>query len=466
MSEIDPSDHHHGSAPIYQPSMLDEDQSHSAAPLLPKSDEYETASADGMKGLEMGDVKNLSPSPSPRPSSTFMVDDEWTPRFKRSHTRTRSFRRTCLLFLLKAVLAVWFSVVLYNVIRYCAKHSPKSTGGDLPDTSASTSDGGSPASASASNDRRITVDSNADNIHGVYPLYDSLSLTTTTGNITVAIAPQPAHPDHPFEPARLHIRSLSGTVTVSFTAPEAAVLPDLELAMELHQDQDGNGSLPHSEGMKTCDLPARPYELDIQTETGPIAGRMVFSRSARLVSGGGDITAMLIPVIGGVGEDCTRGMWRNVSIVTETGAGEQRVHVTEPYVLSSKTEAEAEAEANYFVAGCHVAGNGGMEVAYPAAWAGNVHVRTEGGSVRLEGERVEVVQSGEGMVDAMVGRGKISDDEQDEDDDDNDESDDEDEDDKEEDNDDDDDDDDERRLAGRMDVTFRSKEGSILFYVG
>ncbi|EAW23180.1 uncharacterized protein NFIA_018810 [Aspergillus fischeri NRRL 181] len=467
MSEIGPSDHHHDSASTYQPSMLDEDQSHSAAPLLPKSDDYETASADGMKELEMGDVKNLSPSPSPRPGSTFMVDDEWTPRFKRSHTRTRSVRRTCLLFLLKAVLAVWLSVMLYNVIRYCAKQSPKT--GDLPDTSSSTSDGGSPASTPTSNDRRITIDSNTGNIHGVYPLYDSLSLTTTTGNITVAIAPQPAHPDHPFEPARLHIRSLSGTVTISFTAPEAAVLPDLELAMELELElhQDDNDSLPHTEIMKTCDLPARPYELDIQTESGPIAGRMVFSRSARLVSGGGDITAMLIPVIGGVGEDCTTEMWRNVSIVTEAGAGEQRIHVTEPYVLRSK--AGDDAEANYFVAGCHVAGNGGMEVAYPAAWAGNVHVRTEGGSVRLEGEGVEVAESGEGMVDALVGTGRISNDEEDEDDDDDDDDDDEESDDAEDDDDieeDNDDDDDERRLGGWMDVTFRSKEGSILFYVG
>jgi hypothetical protein len=121
MSEVGPSDHHHESAPTYEPSMLDEDQSHSAAPLLPKSEDYETAPADGMKELEMGDVKNLSPSPSPRPSSAFGVDDEWTPRFKRSHARPRSFRRTCLLFLLKAVLAIWFSVVLYNVIRYCAR---------------------------------------------------------------------------------------------------------------------------------------------------------------------------------------------------------------------------------------------------------------------------------------------------------------------------------------------------------
>ncbi|GIC93936.1 uncharacterized protein Aud_010424 [Aspergillus udagawae] len=446
MSEVGPSDHHHDSALTYQASMVDEDQSHSAAPLLPKSEDYGTASADGMKELEMGDVKHLSPTPSPRPSSSFGIDDEWTPSFKRAHPRSRSFRWTCLLFLLKAVLAVWFSVILYNVIRYCAR-SPKSTG-DLPDTSSSSSDEGSPAPASASNDRRITIDSNAENIRGVYPLYDSLSLTTTTGNITVAIAPQPAHPDHPFEPARLHIRSLSGTVTVSFTAPEAAVLPDLELAMELHQD--GIDSLPHTNVMKTCGLPTRRYELDIQTEIGPIAGRMVFSRSARLVSGGGDITAMLIPVIGGVGEDCTREMGRNVSIVTETRAGEQRIHVTEPYVLGS--EAEAGPEANYSVAGCHVAGNGAMEVAYPATWAGNVHVRTEGGSVRLEGEGVEVVESGEGMVAAMVGTGRISEDEEDED--------------NEEDDDDDDDEDDERRLGGWMDVTFKSKEGPILFYVG
>ncbi|GIJ84326.1 hypothetical protein Asppvi_003166 [Aspergillus pseudoviridinutans] len=451
MSEVGPSDHHHDSAPTYQTSLQDEDQSHSAAPLLPKSGDYETTPADGMKELEIGDVKNFSPSPNPRPSSSFGIDDAWTPGFKRTHSRSRTSRWTCLLFLLKAVLAVWFSVMLYNVIRYCAR-SPKSTG-DLPDTSSSTSDEGSPASASASRDRRIAIDSNAANIHGVYPLYDSLSLTTTTGNITVAIAPQPAHPDHPFEPARLHIRSLSGTVTVSFTAPEAAILPDLELAMKL--DQDGNDSLPHTQVTKTCDLPARPYELDIQTETGPIAGRMVFSRSARLVSGGGDITAMLIPVIGGVGEDCTGDRWRNVSIVTETGSGEQRVHVTQPYVLGSK--AEAGAEANYFVAGCHVAGNGAMEVAYPAAWAGNVHVRTEGGSVRLEGEGVEVVESGEGMADAMVGTGRISDDEKDDE-----ESADE----GEGDNEEDDDDNDEKRRGGWMDVTFSSKEGPILFYVG
>jgi hypothetical protein len=137
MSELGSPDRHDDSAPIYQTSMLyeDEDQSHSKTPLLPKSQsqeyENETAPTDAMKELEMGDVKNLSPSPSPspspRPNSTFGVDDEWTPspRFKRpySRSRTRSFRRTCLLFLLKAVLAVWGGVVLYNVVRYCARVS-------------------------------------------------------------------------------------------------------------------------------------------------------------------------------------------------------------------------------------------------------------------------------------------------------------------------------------------------------
>lgn len=127
MSELGSPDRNDDPAPIYQTPMLDDDQFHSTAPLLPKSQEHETAPADGMKELEMGDVKSLSPSPSPspRPSSTLGIDDEWTPspRFKRTHSRSRTFRRTCLLFLLKAVLAVWFGVVLYNVVRYCARVS-------------------------------------------------------------------------------------------------------------------------------------------------------------------------------------------------------------------------------------------------------------------------------------------------------------------------------------------------------
>ncbi|KAF7133650.1 hypothetical protein CNMCM5793_004942 [Aspergillus hiratsukae] len=472
MSELGYSDRHDDSASIYQTSMLDDDQSHSTAPLLPKSksQEYgnETTPADAMKELEMGDVKNLSPSlsPGPRPSSTFGMIDEWTPspRFKRPHSRSgsRSFRRTCLLFLLKAVLAVWFGVVLYNVVRYCAR-SHKSPGG-LPDTSSGTSTSTSTSDedtlASADTNRRITIDADAENIHGVYPLYDFLSLTTTTGNITVAIAPQPAHPDHPFEPARLHVRSLSGTITVSFTAPEAALLPELELDMEL------NASASQTECIRTKTLPSRPYDLDIETETGPISGRMVFSRSARLVSAGGDITAMLIPitVIPGIEENCTTEMQMtglNISILTETEAGEQRVHVTQPFVLGSV--AGGAAGTFHCVSGVHVAGDGAMEVAYPAAWAGSVHVRTEGGSVRLEGEGVEVVESGEGMVDAMVRSERMSDDEVDEDD--GDEEDDDEEDNREAD-DDDDYDDDERGIEGWMDVTFKSKAGSILFYVG
>jgi hypothetical protein len=254
----------------------------------------------------------------------------------------------------------------------------------------------------------------------------------------------------------VHIRSLSGTVTVSFTAPEAALLPGLELAMELNDTANC---------LRTKTLPARPYDLDIQTETGPIAGRMVFSRSARLVSAGGNITAMLIPitVIPGLDENSTTEMQmtgRNMSIMTETEAGEQRVHVTQPFILGSKVSAPV--EAFHCVSGNHVAGSGAMEVAYPAAWAGSVHVRTEGGSVRLEGEGVEVVESGEGMVDAMVRSERMGDDEVD----DNHESDED-----EDENEDDigeaeDDDDDERGIEGWMDVTFKSKEGSILFYVG
>ena len=273
--------------------------------------------------------------------------------------------------------------------------------------------------------------------------------------------PQPADPRKPDEPARLRIRSLSGSVTISFTAPVVASLPEMEEQMEVvdvdlgkQDDRERRGTAgthPRRQKMRkdkhklkelkepncksstgffwssrTCkdpikskpksktkckgachrhqitekkqlnmrDLPARPYEIDIETQSGTISGRFIFSTSAHLSTASGEIDATMVPVY-------SDGFNQNVSVVTQSISGSQQIRLTEPVYaqnpssssLSQTSTSSSPAQAKHM---SH--GGASMQITYPPQWSGKVYTKPDSGSISLAGQGLKVTRAEDGSV--------------------------------------------------------------------
>ncbi|KAL1971180.1 hypothetical protein VTN77DRAFT_132 [Rasamsonia byssochlamydoides] len=259
--------------------------------------------------------------------------------------------------------------------------------------------------------REIIVDKGSETIWGHWPLYDLLSLTTTTGAIAVSIEPQPADPKHPDKPARVVLQTVSGSIAVSFSSPRAASIPERDVKMAdftSNSSKEPEGSKKpsqrssyaagHNHGSdEFIPLPPRPYELEIKTESGLITGRFIFSTSASVVSQSGSIQALFIPVVFD-GDNKS-----NAFLVTRTSTGSQHIELSEPVVVSSgnihhsRLVASPEGKLSGYATSSHSTGSGSIQIAYPSSWAGTVHATTpRGGSICLDGPGLQVTKDGEG----------------------------------------------------------------------
>lgn len=158
-------------------------------------------------------------------------------------------------------------------------------------------------------------------------------------------------------------------------------------------------------------LPARPYEVDVRTQTGSISGRFVFSSSARLSTDTGSISAALIPVVipehGPLAEsyDSNPGNSSStpVSIETVTGTGSQQINMHAPVFPAASDASSTSTRAGKPAArASHVVGEtGSLHIRYPPQWAGTVHAHSEQqqGAICLDGKGLVVSKDGQGSAD-------------------------------------------------------------------
>lgn len=209
-------------------------------------------------------------------------------------------------------------------------------------------------------------------------------------------------------PARLRIRSDSGNVVVSFAAPAAASIPEHETEMRQHvhayyHEYNIHNHNGHAEVVWELP-PPREYEIDVETRSGSIAGRFLFSTSLRLVAGAtaderGSISALLIPLVLDDEEAHSTARRDNISILTRTGAGNQSIRMTEPVVLGGPSH-HGRISFGTAVAS-HLSGKGSLQLGYPPSWAGKVHARTGGMNdqgISLGGQGVDVLERADGGV--------------------------------------------------------------------
>ncbi|GAD94997.1 hypothetical protein PVAR5_3631 [Paecilomyces variotii No. 5] len=326
------------------------------------------------KKLESSEASGLQSHYEPHGAPTERFPDVAGSR----RQRRRRFRRICLVVSLK-LLAL--STLIFFLLSFSSTCRMWRTGHP----------GGRPAKASS--EREIIIDKGSESIRGRWPLYDLLSLSTNSGSITVNIDPQPADPEHPDKPARVVLKSVSGSIIVSFSTPHAASMPEVDMQMdvaELKAAQDDGAVIDRHRGGDRTDassshLPPRPYELEIQTVSGSIYGRFVFSKSASLQSESGSINGVIIPV---VYDDLPS----NISLSTATVSGHHHIRVTEPFPVSNAgAMSQNHKRLVNNATASHVShGSGSVNVAYPRSWAGKVSASSGSGSIHLHGKDLEL----------------------------------------------------------------------------
>lgn len=254
--------------------------------------------------------------------------------------------------------------------------------------------------------RKIIIEKQSESIMGRYPMFDLLSLSTTSGSIGVTVIPQRADAQSPDEPARVRIRTGSGSIAVSFTFPDATLLPEI--------NSNQKPGLENIHWNELWPLQFRPYELDIETTSGSISGQFFFSTSARLSSESGSISARFLPVVRLMNSrkvDCKEEDYfvaDTALLTTWTGSGSQNVYLTSPRFVPFSSET---LEANSSITGKpallhHDTQRGNLNINYPSAWTGNAHAQTESGNIAFGGNGLEIISNEDGSVDGFKYEGQ------------------------------------------------------------
>lgn len=315
--------------------------------------------------------------------------------------KKRRFRRRLLIFL-KIFLVV--SLVSFFFAKDCvrSKKAKNFMWADCPQVEYN------------SQNREIVRETGSRSIWGRYPLYDLLSLKTTSGSIYVTIEPQPADPQHPDEPARLVLETTTGAVAVSFTHPHLDAIferDDMTIDFEDHPFVPDQGDIKafkrscrkhkkqqkkhgHKVDKTAADaIHYRPYEVVIKTDSGSVSGKLIFSSSAHVETRTGSISTSLIPVVSSSGGSSSG----NTTLFTSTHSGSQNVVLAKPFrVAPSADTGSSQGVSAVPATSAHVSDIGHINVVYPNSWAGTVDAVSHGGSICLDGPGLEVSKNGQG----------------------------------------------------------------------
>jgi hypothetical protein len=255
----------------------------------------------------------------------------------------------------------------------------------------------------------------------------------------VDIVPQPADPDNPYQPARLAIETISGSISVSFSVPYTQEGNEMDEFCEdgFHQGEERRKKArmdkeriknkvknrpkrcirPENEqyyeiaeqNAFASRLPPRSYEIDIKSEAGAISGRFIFTTQARLQSSTGSVSATLSPIVfnssnsNSVSYSSLSSLNGHVSLFTQAKSGSQHIQLTEPFVIETATAIDDPSFAyprSYCPAtASHISHTGSMDIQYPKSWAGRVEASAERGvSICLDGRGLEVTKDGDGRA--------------------------------------------------------------------
>jgi hypothetical protein len=137
------------------------------------------------------------------------------------------------------------------------------------------------------NSRSIEVKTTSAHIHGCWPLYDLLYLSSISGNIAAGIIPQPANPDDEL-PASLFIKTASGNIEAWEPVHQAQ-----DTFMAQMMGIEGAAALAKPETL----VPPRHYEVNVHTISGTVTGALAFTKTGHIEGISGPLALDMLPVL-------------------------------------------------------------------------------------------------------------------------------------------------------------------------
>ncbi|KAI1112943.1 hypothetical protein F5Y14DRAFT_462934 [Nemania sp. NC0429] len=207
--------------------------------------------------------------------------------------------------------------------------------------------------------RAIEVHTTSGSINGTWPLYDTLGLHTTAGNISVSITPKEALANGQ-KPAVLSLSSLSGVIS--------AVEPVHNLSQ----------------------IPRRDYVVDVKSTAGSIHGALAFSTDTTAHITAGALVLDLLPVIN-TGKITPQ---KPAQLETKTTSGATSVRILEPLFFGGDDKAVAgrAPRALDCLQATHQSTSGRIGLRYPQAWEGMLYAQTTGGRLVARGRDLKILK--------------------------------------------------------------------------
>jgi putative adhesin len=202
--------------------------------------------------------------------------------------------------------------------------------------------------------RKRQIDTGSQSLTADFDLLDLLSIRSSSGSLSIGVHPQPADKENPV-PAELLVRSSSGSVNVNFLA---------------------------------FAVPAREYQVSINSDSGSIGGTILHGRKTSIASKSSGIHVQLAPYESG---DYAS------TLNARTVSGHQGVTVLSPS-LHPGTSIKA-------MSSFHSTESGSLALRYPREWEGTIEGRTGSGSLNLHGNDVDIISQSGHYVYAKKGNG-------------------------------------------------------------
>ncbi|KAG5982351.1 hypothetical protein E4U55_002017 [Claviceps digitariae] len=225
--------------------------------------------------------------------------------------------------------------------------------------------------------RRMLVQTVSGDIRGRFPLAHLLKMESTSGNISVDVAPQSADGDQSAETAVLAVHSVSGDIRVREPGISAS-----------------DGPRPGRRGLMLP--PLRDYVVEMGSASGHIDAEVVVSSRADFQSVSGNLSLELVLL-------CLQ--HRGTLLKTAAQSGSTTVRVLDPramdftYASGDATATDREARTSSLgdnlsgLQSTHESVSGDIKLRYPGSWTGKFKAETLSGTITAGGKDVKITRS-------------------------------------------------------------------------
>ena len=210
--------------------------------------------------------------------------------------------------------------------------------------------------------REITIKTVSGDVQGWFPLYDLLKIETTSGDVKIDHAPQPADSDKAGF-ARYTVKSVSG---------------DVKLKQSLRPDPSSN----------KINIPDRAYTTDIETTSGNIAADLVIGETTNVNTISGSLKLDFLPI---VPVDADAG---NFFFRTESMSGSLRLNIADPIEFDRDNLEKYKPSDLKHLRSEHKSISGNMKIKYPVSWEGKLTGKAVSTSWNIHGKGVHVTRRG------------------------------------------------------------------------